>query len=268
MKKSLALLNLFSVILVIAVNYISQALRLNDTTIGEISGKYDNLFTPAPYAFAIWGVIFLSLLAYASFQIRRAFFSTTTSDFIEQTGYWFFIANLLNCAWVFAFIYDFTALSVFLMLGILLSLIKIILKTNMERWDAPIEIIALVWWPICLYSGWIAVAFIANISAYLTKIGWSGGFLSESGWTILLIAIATVINLITIQKRNMREFAAVGVWALFAIFIRHRESLENVAYAALIGSILLLIAICIHGYRNRKTNPAFKLMERFKKELK
>ncbi|NHF60609.1 tryptophan-rich sensory protein [Flavobacteriaceae bacterium TP-CH-4] len=265
MKKRLALLNLLSVVLVIAVNYLSQALRLNNTTIGEISVRYDNLFTPASYAFAIWGLIFLGLLAYAFFQIKRAFLSDRKSGFIEQTGYWFVLANVLNAAWVFAFVYEYTGLSVLIMLGILFSLIKIILNTDMERFDAPIEIIAFAWWPICIYSGWIAVATIANISAYLVKVGWDGTPFSESTWTIVMIVIATLLNLAIIQKRNMREFAAVGVWALFAIFFRHKSSFENIAYTALAGSILLLMAIMIHGYRNRHTNPFSKLQERISK---
>lgn len=262
MKKKLALLNLCSVILVIAVNYISQALRLNDTTIGDISRKYDNLFTPASYAFAIWGIIFLGLLAYSLFQIRRAFFSTKDSSFIEQTGYWFLMANLLNSAWVVAFVYDQTALSVLIMLGILISLIKIILNTNMERWDAPIAIIAFVWWPIAIYSGWISVATIANIAAYLTKIGWNGGFLSETMWTIVLIIVAILLNLTMIWKRNLREFALVGVWALYAIYVRHQDSNEAISSVALGGSMLLLLAVLMHGFKNRKTNPLKKLLER------
>ncbi|MEH6513349.1 MAG: tryptophan-rich sensory protein, partial [Maribacter arcticus] len=164
MKKKLSILNLMSVILVIAVNYISQIMEFNGTTIGEISSRYVNLFTPASYAFAIWGIIFLALLAYGIFQVRRAFFSEKESIFIEQTGYWFVLANILNCCWVFAFVYNYTGLSVLIMFGILISLIKIILNTNMERWDAPISTIAFVWWPICIYSGWISVATIANIS--------------------------------------------------------------------------------------------------------
>lgn len=265
MKKTLALLNLLSVLLVIAVNYISQAIRINETTIGEVSNKYFNLFTPAGYAFAIWGLIFLALLAYGIFQVRRAFFSDKQSDFIEQTGYWFLLANLLNCTWVFAFAYEYTGLSVIIMLGILISLIKIILNTNMERWDAPIATIAFVWWPICLYSGWIAVATIANISAYLSKLGWEGGFLSESAWTIVMILVATVLNLIIIKTRNMREFAAVGIWALVAIYIRHKDEMETIAYTALAGSVILFLAIAVHGYQNRKTNPGVKLMERLRK---
>lgn len=263
MNKTLSAINLLSVVLVIAVNYVSQALRLNDTTIGEISQKYDNLFTPAGYAFAIWGLIFLGLLAYGIFQVRRAFFSEKESPFIEQTGYWFAAANVLNAAWVFAFLYDYTGVSVLIMLGILFSLIKIILKTNMERWDAPIEILAFVWWPICLYSGWIAVATIANISAYLTKIGWDGFGLGDQEWTIIMVIVATLLNAVMVWKRNMREFAAVGIWALVAIFVRHRNSIDVIAYVALACSIVLFVIVAIHGYQNRKTNPAFKLLQRF-----
>ncbi len=260
-QKKLALLNFLSVIIVIGVNYISQAIRINETTIGEVSNKYFNLFTPAGYAFAIWGLIFFGLLAYGIFQIRRAF-SDKSNGFIEQTGYWFIIANLLNCTWVFAFAYEYTGLSVLIMLGILFSLIKIILKTNMERWDAPIEIIAFVWWPICIYSGWIAVATIANIAAYLAKLNWDGGFLSETVWTLVMIAVATLLNLIMIQKRNMREFALVGVWAIFAIYVRHKDEIASIAYTALAGSLILMAAIAWHGFQNRKTSPLIKLRER------
>ncbi|MEX0288798.1 MAG: tryptophan-rich sensory protein [Flavobacteriaceae bacterium] len=264
MTKKLAFLNLFSVILAIAVNYVSQAVDINGTDIGEISRRYDNLFTPAAYAFAIWGPIFLALLAYALFQIRRAFFSNKNSDFIEQTGYWFLIANVLNATWVLVFVYDLTWLSVLVMLGILFSLIQIILRTNMERWDAPIEIIAFVWWPICLYSGWIAVATIANIAAYLSKIGWTGGPISEAHWTVIMIVIATLVNLLMIWKRNMREFAAVGIWAFVAIYVRQEGTHPLISNVALGAAFILLVTILIHGAKNFKTNPFFKLLERIK----
>src|SRR5690606_23994053 len=108
-----------------------------------------------------------------------------------------------------------------------ISLIRIILKTNMERWDAPVKIIAFTWWPICLYSGWITVALIANVSAYLTKIGWDGMGLSEVTWTIILIAVTVAINLLMIARRNMREFALVGVWGLVALYVRHKDEIST-----------------------------------------
>lgn len=263
MKKKLAILNLLSVILVLAVNGLSQAQRWNDTTIGEMSARYDNLFTPAGYAFSIWGFIFLGLIGYAIFGIRRAYFSTKKTPHIEQTGYWFAIANVLNAAWVAAFTYDYVWLSVLIMLGLLVSLLKIILKTNMERWDAPIAIIAFVWWPICFYSGWIAVATIANISAFLVSIGIEFSQLTQIVITMVMITIAVYLNNLMINLRNMREFALVGAWALFAIFIRHNGEIAAIAYYALAGAVVLTVAAGLHGYRNRETNPVKKLQERF-----
>ena len=50
----------------------------------------------------------------------------------------------------------------------------LVIRLNMERWDAPFPIIAFVWWPICIYSGWIAVATIANATTVLYDAGWNG----------------------------------------------------------------------------------------------
>lgn len=263
MKKTLAILNFISVIFLIGVNYVAEALKFNDTTVAELSRKYDNLFTPSSYAFAIWILIFLGLFAYCFYQIRNAFFRPEKADHIEQTEYWFFIANILTGCWVLAFVYEYTGISVLIMLGILFSLIKVILNTNMEKWDAPIGTIVFVWWPICIYAGWISVATIANISVFLTKINWNGFGLSEVVWTIAIIIVATIINLLMILRRNMREFAMVGAWALIAIYVRHNGDYNSIAYTALTGAILLIIAAGIHGYQNRTTSPVNKLKERF-----
>ena len=75
--------------------------------------------------------------------------------FVLQMGPWLIFANLANACWVWVWLNEHTGLSVLCMIAVLVSLIMVILRLNMERWDAPIRIIAWVWWPICLYSGWI-----------------------------------------------------------------------------------------------------------------
>lgn len=265
-EKQLSLLNLFSVIAMIAVNYASVASKINNTTIAAVSAEYDTLFTPAGYAFSIWGIIFLNLIAYAVYQVKMAFFSEEDCPSILQTGYWFALANVCNILWIFAFCYGQLGLSVVLMFLLLYSLIKIILNTNMERWDAPIDIIAFVWWPICWYSGWIAVATITNVAAYLTKLGWDGGFISEVGWTITMIMVATLLNIMMILTRNMREFALVGAWGIFAIYMRQKADHSTIAITALVCSIILVIAVIMHVYNNWAYNPFKKLMQKLNKE--
>lgn len=262
MKKLYAVLNLLSSIGIIYWNYYTVVHGVNGNDVGEVSDRYQNLFTPAGYAFSIWGIIFLGLLALSVFHIRRAFFSNKESKFIEQTGPWFFLANIFNGLWVWFWLTERTEITPLIMVGLLVCLVIIILRTNMERWDAPIEVIAFQWWPICLYAGWITVALIANTTAVLVKTGWSGGPLNEATWAIIMIVVATLVNLLMIFRRNMREFAAVGMWALVAIAVKQWENEPSVAYTALICTVILVIAAAIHGYKNRATAPHIKLKQR------
>lgn len=264
MEKRLAVFNFISVLLIIAVSYISQTGIINGNTMGSLSAEYYNLFTPEGYAFAIWGVIFLSLLAFSGYQLYQAFSVKIDLEFLRRSGYWFLVANLANALWVIAWLSELTGLSVLLMFLILVALIKIILNTKMERWDAPLKIIALSWWPICLYSGWIAVATIANVSAYLAKIEWTAPFFGEELWTVIMIAVAVLLNIAMIWRRNMREFAAVGVWALIAIYFRHFNQIQLIAFSALIGAVAIFSNIIYHGWLNRKTNPFTRFLKKNK----
>lgn len=252
--KVYAIVNMIVLLLVIFWNYWVNAKGLNGNTVSSLSAEYENLFTPAGYAFSIWGVIFLSLFAQAIFFVSRAFNPVKDSDFLSQIGPYLIMANIGNGLWIYMWLMEYTGMSVIVMLGILSSLVIVILNTNMERWDAPRPIIFWLWWPIALYCGWIAVATIANISAYLVKAGWTGG-ISEVTWAIIMIIVAVILNLYMIATRNLREFASVGVWALVAIAVRHWESMPTLQWTALFGAIVLFIAISYHGYQNRATAP-------------
>ena len=255
MKKVYALANALVIVLVIFWNYYANTGIINNNTIGDLSAKFGNLFTPAPYAFSIWGFIFLSLIAFAIFQLKQAFTNGEHSDTILQVGPWMLIANLANGTWLWFWLQEQLAVSVLVMLVILVALVMAILRLNMERWDAPRPIIFYVWWPICMYSGWISVALIANVSAWLTQLGWDGGIFSEIQWTIIMISVAGVLNLLMIYTRNMREFAGVGVWALIAIAVRHWGSIPSIQWVAVAWAIVLLATIAYHGFLNRETNP-------------
>jgi hypothetical protein len=262
MKKAkiYAVSNFIIVLFVIFWNYWSNTGVINGNTVGDISDKYANLFTPAGYAFAIWGIIFLSLLILTINQLRLAFKEGENSDSILQIGPWLSIANIGNAVWLWFWLHEQTGITVIVMLGILFSLIQVILRTNMERWDAPLKVIATVWWPICLYSGWIAVATIANVAAWLASMDWSALF-TELQWTVIMISVAGIVNLLMIYLRNMREFATVGVWALLAIAVRHWDVIPTLQWTAVSWAIVLFIAISVHGYKNRATNPMRNLFK-------
>lgn len=254
MKKFYAILNTIIVVAVIYWNYWSNTGAINGNTVGEVSDRYENLFTPAGYAFIIWGVIFLGLLVMVGNQLRLAFCGGTHADSIEKIGPWLSIANLANGLWVWFWLNEQPGICVLLIFLLLFSLMRIVLRLNMERWDAPLSVIATTWWPISVYSGWVAVASIANVSAWLASIQWSA-VLSEVQWTVVMLSVAAVLNLVLIFARNMREFAVVGVWATVAIAVRHWDVMPVLQWTSVFWAVVLTAAILFHAYKNRLTLP-------------
>lgn len=260
-KKALQIANIVAFIVVIIINYTANAGIINGQTVGKISSQYDTPFTPASYAFSIWGLIYLMLAGFIIYQARGLFKQVDDDNFVMQIGWWFIVSCMANCLWILAWIHDMIGLSVLLIALLLFSLIKIIINTNMERWDAPFPTIVLLWWPFCLYSGWITVAIIANISVYLTKVGWAGWGLSDETWTITMIIIAGLLNLFMIITRNMREFALVGIWGLLAVAVANWQLHQSIVITTITVSLILFVAVAIHGYKNRATAPHIKFKQ-------
>jgi len=248
MKKILPIANAIALIITLIINYLSNTGVFDGNTMATVSAKYPTLFTPAGYAFAIWIVIYLGLLAFVVYQFR----SPTT---VQQIGWWFVLSCAANCCWVLAWLYGWTGLSVLIMITLVFTLIKIILRTDMELTDPPLRLIASVWWPFCLYSGWITVAFLANITVWLKRINWPPFENSQPAWAIAMVLLAGIINLFTTWRRNMREYAIVGAWALVAVGIADSHRSAPVSWTAYTVAAILVISSGYHGYRNRAFSP-------------
>lgn len=249
-NKFLPLANLIALILTIGINYFTNAGLLNGNTMKVISDRYANYFTPAGYAFSIWGLIYLGLLGFGCYSlIKRK--QPEVETILNKIGWLFVLSCAANSFWVMAWLSDYIGASVVIMIVLLLSLIAIISRTRMELDAHPLKEYVLIYWPFALYAGWITVALIANVSAYLTKINWDGMGISENYWAVIMIATAGLVNIIMILSRNLREFASVGIWALFAISVRNhqQQGTEMVVYACYITIFAILIFIIINGMK-------------------
>jgi hypothetical protein len=256
MKRALQVLNALSLFAIIAINYIFSNGQDDAKSMSTISARYENLLTPAGYAFSIWGLIYFGLVCFAIFQARSLFSSRVTDDgFVLKIGPWFIISNILNALWIVAFTYDHIGPSVLIIILLFLSLLKIILNLDMEKWDAPLHIILLIWWPFSYYFGWITVATITNISSSLVSLGWNGDPLQPATWAVIVLLIATAIFIGIIWTRNMREAATAGAWGLIAIGVRNWNMEPLVAYIAVAAAVLILINVMVHGYKNRALGP-------------
>lgn len=261
MKKkytALVILNTVTLIIMLFANYAGSTGYFLATTVAEVSYKYDTLFAPAGYAFVIWGLIFLLSIAFVIYQ-WILLKNKDPNKYIQRTGLWFSIGNLTNAAWVYCWTSGMIGLSVILILLLLLSLVFLTISLRLELDDVPVRIIFFVWWPVTFYLGWIMVASIACIAAWLKSISWNGFALAGNTWTIILIIVSSILYLLLIRNRNMREAAIVGAWAFIAIAVKQWGINKDISIAAVIASTCLLLASIIHVYKNRKYNIISKL---------
>ncbi|MCC7467306.1 MAG: hypothetical protein IT261_13590 [Saprospiraceae bacterium] len=241
---------------VLWVNYLANALPINGKTTGELSNQYPNLFTPAGLTFSIWGVIYLWLLAFSVVCLWGLFsFGSLQkiSSAVQKINIWFALSSLLNIAWIFAWHYEQLALSVAIMIGLLGSLVILNRRLNQNS-DAVASWIRL---PFGIYQGWITVALIANVTAWLVALGWKGGGISEGVWAVLMIGAGTFIALVFWTKqRNLGHVLAV-LWALAGIYLKRKAATEPdspmVALVALVG-IGTLAAIVANSLRKKHSS--------------
>lgn len=246
MKKTLQLLNIFFFAVTIYVNYASAAGVFGDTTQATMSAKYPSLFTPAGYAFSIWGLIYLLLFGFIVFQARSLWMKVNSDDYVLKTGWWFIFSCIANSLWCYLFVMDYIFLSVFVIFFLLFCLLKIIKNNEMKLLPADRSVYLFLWLPFIIYGGWLTVACIANVTTVLIKINWGAWGISPTIWTLFMIGIATSVNLLVTWRRNLSEFALVGAWALTAISVANWEQQEAIKWIALTMAGLLVLSAAFH----------------------
>lgn len=257
-RLSFLILNTLSLLVAIVISGIAQTGAINGQTIGQVSNQFNTLITPPGYTFSVWSVIYLALIAHVVFQ-WVIYFRNKFVEVIDSLGWWFIAANISSTIWTFLWLYEQTGLSVLAMVALLWSLVQIMLRLRLETWDAPVRIIAFVWWPFAIYLGWIVVATITNVAAFLVSVGWSGEPLSSEIWTIIMLIVAAIVYLVLIFKRNLRESAIVGIWAFYGIADKNYNEYPSIAIVAGIMAVILLAISLYKGHKNRYYNPFLKL---------
>ena len=211
----LNILNLVGFIVMIAVNYLSNALPIGGRTQMDLAEYLGNFFVPAGFTFSIWGIIYLAL-AFFLFHSFRKKKTPEVSENIQSIEYLFLVTCLLNAAWLFAWHYLQIGVAMLLMTALLVTLLMIYLKnhnrsltgTNFWAFKLPFQI----------YTGWISVATIANMAALLTFYNFDGFGIAPQIWGTIMIVIATILGIMMLFKFRDFAYPSVIIWALFGIY--------------------------------------------------
>ncbi|MEM8504236.1 MAG: tryptophan-rich sensory protein [Cyanobacteria bacterium P01_D01_bin.1] len=246
-------LTVVAVLTAIAINGISNVYPPAGKNTGEVSNTILGgvLITPAGYAFAIWGLIYIGLIAYSIYQALPA----QRHQAAFQRASWGIIgACVLQIIWIYVFLtFNFWPSVVFI-IGILACLAyayvnsRLVKATWKNRW--------LFQAPVGVYFGWITVATVVNVAGalYVMDVPTEdlGAFSSVVDAsiegllaTVTMMVISAGLAAAVAAKYRDAAYPAVAVWALSAIAIRHRTLLPlAVTGAALaIGLCILIVQI-------------------------
>ena len=244
-KRLLQIGNILAVIITILINTLAVILPLNGKTTQELSDNLPNLFVPAGITFSIWSIIYILWIVFAIYQARDLFKKEEINmPFLQQITFLFIISSIANSAWIFLWHYEYVALSLLMMLILLFSLLAIYTRLNIGRSIDSMAERLCVHVPFSVYLGWITVATIANITAFLVSVNWDGFGISELNWTIIIIAVATLLTILMLALRKDIAFSLVVLWAFFGIWMK-RTTLPNTAIDANVATTITIAIITI-----------------------
>jgi hypothetical protein len=230
-------------VFMIVMNALAVMLPLNGLTTQMISARYDTLFAPTGLTFSIWGVIYLALAVEVVLNfLKFKRIGDTASDRAKFTSNIVLaLTSLINGVWIVFWHYEILLVTLILMLALfgLLAFINIKLKTAglVDRL------------PYSLYFGWITIALIANVGAYIVSHGIMFKSVGAVLQTTIIIIVASFLAAITIFIQKDYAYGLVIAWALLGIVLRHYDSAQfdlgyvSVANAAIFGLCLTIATI-------------------------
>jgi benzodiazapine receptor len=246
------LVTVLSFLLTMIVNAAANALPINGQMTYEISDRFSVHVIPAGYVFAIWGVIYVLLGAFTTWQALPRNREDAT---LRALGWLPALSGVLNAAWIVLFQYELFALSVVVIVALLVTLSAI----HLRLWAHRDALHGTSFWtvriPFSTYLGWITVATIANITQTLSSLGFDGFGIDPTliAAAVLLVGLAIAATFVT--RYRDAAYGLVIVWAYLGILAKESGT-PPVALVAGIGAAAIAILVIVSLVRRPRGSEA------------
>ena len=227
-----AALVIVATIAMIVFNASASAGLVNGVTPDVISGKYPTVLTPAGYAFSIWSLIYVGVIAFSVYQILPANllrFRTIRSLYI--------FTCLLNCAWIYFWHRDQIGICLILIFALLTALLLLLILFNRSDFSGGSLFTTA---PFGIYAGWVTSATLVNFVIFLKYLDIE---LSPFAWNtlgVMLIIFAAVMAMLVRWKLRNYFYPLAIAWAMTAIAIKQGSN-TAIVIACAVGVVACLI---------------------------
>jgi hypothetical protein len=207
---------------------------------------------PAGTAFSIWSLIYLGLIAYAVWQ---ALPGQRTNDRQRSLGWLVALTAVLNGAWLVTAQFGalpLTVVAIVLLLGALGVTFRLAVLTRTP--DDRIVDAVLIDGVTGLHLGWVALATVANIAAWLTQIApasWESG---ADGWGIAVVLGVGLIGLALAWASRWRVTPTLAIgwglgWLAVARLDGEPHSTAIGVTALVVGAVVGVVPLLVAGLR-------------------
>lgn len=251
--------NLALLLLTLGINFLGGTGRINNASQQEVSDMYHTLITPAGFTFSIWGVIYgLLLISMVVMIIKHNDYYY--KKVIDSISPFLWIAFITNMLWIVTFSYIKIGISTIFIFVYLISLTLIVQRlrhmNDKKYWLLPLT--------FGLNAGWLFIASVVNIAAYLVQIEWGGFGLAEDTWALIIMFVAFLLAIFVQFQIKNATFPLPIAWAFFGI---NQELKTTGSYPTLeIVTLIilgLLIILAIYSFIRNK-NSIYPLKQTFR----
>ncbi|SEM81672.1 hypothetical protein SAMN04488003_10530 [Loktanella fryxellensis] len=197
--------------------------------------QIDPPIQPAGYAFAIWGPIYLWLVASAIYgYLRRPDdpeWDRARVPLCISLGAgipWLIIAQI-SAVWA--------SVTIVIMLGG--ALVALDRAPTVRRWWLRA--------PVALYAGWLTAATFVSLGVTLAGYGI---LLDGYGWAIVGVIGALAVTIATYARTPSPIYVGAVIWALVAICVTNGTTNFVVTSLAITGIVILLCVMAVWAPRN------------------
>ncbi len=217
-------------------------------SVGAIAQEFRSLIIPAPYAFAIWGPIFILCLVYGIYQTLPA---QRENPILRAIGWWTTGAFIANGVWSYIFTNRQFILAQAILLGGFVFAGGAYLRfareapatraINLNNW--------LIGPALGLLFGWLTAATVVGLASTLISRGFAAiGQRAEIGGGALLLAGCAMGFFTILASRDGPHgawiaYGAAVLWSLVAVIVEQRLMSNVTTGAALVAAGLVFLAM-------------------------
>lgn len=217
--KKWAIINVILYGVTLFINYLGAMGIFNGMSQKAISDKYPTLITPTPFTFSIWGLIY-GLLLFSLLYLWIKEKDAKVQKAIQVISPLFWFSCLFNVGWIVLFSYEQIGISLLFILGLVQILARINQKILQKKEEIHFRLLAITFG---IYGGWVTIATVVNVAAFLVQLNWNGMGIAPEIWTSVTLLVAILIVAIIQSRIKNGIYTLPILWAYYGIWTADKQ---------------------------------------------